>query len=1084
LAAGRPITVELPSPRTAAVAPASLADQLLQVRTLISRHFLAATALLCACAMVLVLVTGEAAPPMAAAFGLLAAGCWLARRTTGRTQASVIGALMLATIALITASAWFFGTGLTSPAAGFLGLLVCMAAAMASRRWGYGAAAAALAAVALLAWGEAGGLVGQGDAPLARRITSLVMLIGAGLAGGTLFVRLLRHYVVAATEREVRFASLLGIAVDAYWEMNADYHITRFARREPDGGFVTVETDWDRPPWEVPQLLYDEDLLDAHRADLEQREPFRDMPVRWTPAAGAQRHMLWSGQPRLDAQGRFLGYWGVARDVSAEVSARQALRSTETRYRELFARIPTPLVLHMGGRVVDANPAALDLFGFPSLRSMIGQDLAERYDPAHLPALRERVQQLEQLALGQGLPVAEFRVFALDGRRSVVRTTSVRVETEQGPATLTIYHDDTERLAAEEAVRRSEALLSHVVATSPDMIALADTASGRYAMVNAAFTRLTGWKADEVIGRSAEELGLWGDPGTHARLATLARRGEAQDLRLDLIGKGGEPLPMRVSAARFAMDGRDYLVLNGRDVSGAERSRLEREAILESASIGIALTRDQAFQLANPRFEQMFGWPRDGMTGCYDRVIWADGESYRNFHATWGPALARGEQIEVEQTMTRRDGSQFLCRMLVRAVDRSHPARGGTIWIAEDVTDRRAVDRALAQARDEAEAANRAKSAFLANTSHEIRTPLNGLLGLARLARQSDLDEGRRRQYLEQIGDSAEALTAIISDILDLSKIEAGKLHLEAVPFDLRALLATLQRAYTSQAEALGLRLHVELAGELPQHVIGDPLRVRQILSNYLSNAVKFTPRGDITLRALTSADGERLRFEVHDTGPGIETEVQERLFKPFTQADESTTRRFGGTGLGLSICRELAQLMNGEVGVHSQPGRGSCFWAELQLPATDDAGSDSGFGALDPSTQPLAGRRVLLVEDNPVNMMIAVALLEQWGVRVTQASDGRQAVAAVQAAAHDGRPFDAVLMDVQMPVMSGYEATRVLRASWSASELPVIALTAAALVSEREQALAAGMDDFVTKPVDAQRLHAALTAALRRRGG
>jgi PAS domain S-box-containing protein len=1071
------------------LAPASLSDQLLQVRTLISRHFLAATALLWGLGALLVLATGHEVPALAAASAALGLGCWLARRAPGRTQTAVIGALMLATIALLAASAWFFGTGLTSPGVGFLGLLVCMAAAMANRRWGYGAAAAALLAVLLLAWGEASGQIGNGSAPLERRIAVLAMLIGAGLAGGTLFLRLLRHYVVAATERELRFASLLGIAVDAYWEMNADYHVTRFARREADGSFATVETDWDRPPWEVPQLLYDEDLLDAHRADLEQREPFRDMPVRWTPAAGPQRHMLWSGQPRLDAQGRFLGYWGIARDVSAEVSARQALRSTETRYRELFARIPTPLVLHVRGRVIDANPAALELFGYPALRSMLGQDLAERYDPAQLPTLQERRQQLEQLPLGQGLPIAEFRVHSLDGRRSVVRTTSVRVETEQGPATLTIYHDDTERLAAEEAVRRSEALLSHVVATSPDLIALADSASGRYAMVNAAFTRLTGWKADEVIGRSAEELGLWGDPGTHARLATLARRGEAQDLRLDLIGKGGEALAMRLSAARFAMDGRDYLVLNGRDVSGAERSRLEREAILESASIGIALTRDQAFQLANPRFEQMFGWPRDGMTGCYDRVIWADGESYRHFHATFGPALARGEQIEVEQTMTRRDGTTFLCRLLVRAVDRSHPARGGTIWIAEDVTDRRAVDRALALARDEAEAANRAKSAFLANTSHEIRTPLNGLLGLARLARQSDLDEGRRRQYLEQIGDSAEALTAIISDILDLSKIEAGKLHLEAVPFDLRALLTTLQRAYTSQAEALGLRLHVELAGNLPQHVQGDPLRVRQILANYLSNAVKFTPRGDIRLRALVVGDGDdqRLRFEVHDTGPGIGPDVQERLFRPFTQADESTTRRFGGTGLGLSICRELAQLMNGDVGVMSQPGHGSCFWAELDLPATDAAASDSGYGALDGggngAVHPLAGRRVLLVEDNPVNMMIAVALLEQWGVRVAQASDGRQAVAAVQAAAHDGRPFDAVLMDVQMPVMSGYEATRVLRETWGPRELPVIALTAAALVSEREQALAAGMDDFVTKPVDAQRLHAALTAALRRRG-
>jgi CheY-like chemotaxis protein/anti-sigma regulatory factor (Ser/Thr protein kinase) len=279
-----------------------------------------------------------------------------------------------------------------------------------------------------------------------------------------------------------------------------------------------------------------------------------------------------------------------------------------------------------------------------------------------------------------------------------------------------------------------------------------------------------------------------------------------------------------------------------------------------------------------------------------------------------------------------------------------------------------------------------------------------------------------------------------------------------------------LQRTYRTLADPRDIALQLQLDAGVDGTVRGDPLRTRQILSNFLSNAVKFTEHGSVRLSA-RRLDNGKLRFEVHDTGPGIEPAIQQRLFRPFTQADESTTRRYGGTGLGLSICRELAMLMDGEVGVESRPGAGSCFWAELPLPPAQPLPA-----VLEPDTgASLRGASVLMVEDNPVNMLIAVALLEQWGVRVEQATDGQQAVAAVQRRTRRGERFDAVLMDVQMPVMSGHEATRELRREHSAAQLPIIALTAAALVSEREQALAAGMNDFMTKPIDAQRLQGTL---------
>ena len=398
------------------------------------------------------------------------------------------------------------------------------------------------------------------------------------------------------------------------------------------------------------------------------------------------------------------------------------------------------------------------------------------------------------------------------------------------------------------------------------------------------------------------------------------------------------------------------------------------------------------------------------------------------------------------------------------------------------MTERRQFEQALARARDAAESANRAKSAFLANTSHELRTPLNGMIGLARMARAPDIGEDRRRQYLDQIAERAQALAGVISDILDLSKIEAGKLQLETTTFDLGELLRRLQQSYMTLAAAHGLRLEFEVDHSVQGMVSGDPLRVRQIISNYLNNALKFTAQGQVSLWARREPDGDQVRVEVSDTGPGIDATTRERLFEPFTQADQSTTRRFGGTGLGLSICRQLAGLMGGSVGVRSEVGVGSTFWARLPLPraAQPQASGAAWVAGTLGGESPLQGARVLMVEDNPVNMLIAVAMLERWGVQVTQAQDGSEAVAAVQAAAAAGEPFDAVLMDVQMPVMSGHEATRALRAMPQGQTLPIIALTAAALVSERDEALAAGMNDFLTKPIDADRL---LTSLLRWRG-
>jgi PAS domain S-box-containing protein len=872
------------------------------------------------------------------------------------------------------------------------------------------------------------------------------------------------------------------VAADAYWEMDGSGRLVRFSAKEELRNFVGlrrhgVDAGMGKPFWETRGVSFDVEVLDAFRSELAARLPMRDVPLRWGDVAGRLRHFTLSAEPRTNEAGKFAGYWGVLRDITQDVKARQALWSTETRYQDLFRRIPTPLVLHREARVLDANPSGVALFGFADLRTLLGQELTGLIEGgAERERARRHIQDLEALPIGQGLPEAEFVLRPGAERTLTVRVSSVRVDVDGEAATLSIITDDTERRAAEDLVRRSETLLSHLVSTSPDWITLTEFASGRYAMVNPTFLATTGYRAEEVIGRTPSELGLWADAAQRDRIyRMLDQRQSVQNFPATMYTRDRRRVSMLVSAARFTIDDVDYQMTSARDVTATEQARREREAILENALVGISFTRDRRIVMTNARFDEMFGWPRGSLQNQSQRMVWPSDDAYGAMSEMVAPALSRGEQVDFEAPLMRRDGSTFTGRLLAKALDPAQPA-SGTIWLAEDITDRRLVEQALARARDQAEAANRAKSAFLANTSHEIRTPLNALVGLAQLARTPEVDDRRRLQYIEQICESADMLSAILSDILDLSKIEAGKLIVDRSAFDLHGLIHTLEQAYGALADIKGLTLQVNVEPDVPVHVLGDPMRIRQILSNYLTNALKFTSRGGILLHVQRGV-GYRLRFEVVDTGAGMDGAGLGVLFQPFSQIDNSITRKVGGTGLGLSICSELAKLMEGSVGVSSVPDEGSVFWVELPLPAVTPEALESRITSSGPDA--LQGTRVLMVEDNPVNMMIAVALLERWGAVVDQADDGAHALRAIDNAWHSGDPFDIVLMDVQMPGMSGHEVTRRLRQRYDRQTLPVVALTAAALVSEREDAMAAGMNDFLTKPIDAERLRQTLQRVL-----
>jgi signal transduction histidine kinase/ActR/RegA family two-component response regulator len=362
-----------------------------------------------------------------------------------------------------------------------------------------------------------------------------------------------------------------------------------------------------------------------------------------------------------------------------------------------------------------------------------------------------------------------------------------------------------------------------------------------------------------------------------------------------------------------------------------------------------------------------------------------------------------------------------------------------------------------------------AKSEFLAKMSHEIRTPLNGVIAAADLMAATQLND-EQHELLDTLRLSAKTLLGIINDILDFSKIEVGRMVLETLPFTPTVLVEEVVSIMAPAAHSKGLTVRTELSSSLPHSVAGDPLRLRQILLNFVGNAIKFTACGEVVIRAMRLKKGEGqsawLRFEVQDTGVGIPPEKQAGIFDAFTQADSSVTRQYGGTGLGLAICKRLVELMGGQIGVYSQPGQGSCFWFEVPLPviqenAPEETTAQPSGSAL--NSHELDGVRVLLVEDNPVNQKVAIRMLQKLGCVVELAENGQQALEKLERAS-----YDIVLMDMQMPVMDGLTATRLLRQreQQTGHHQVVIALTANAMQTDRELCLEAGMDDYLSKPL------------------
>ncbi len=802
----------------------------------------------------------------------------------------------------------------------------------------------------------------------------------------------------------------------------------------------------------------------------------------------------------------------VAQDLGRERRTEETLRHLERRYRDIVETTTEGVwIIDAQANTTLVNNTMAQMMGYAAAE-MQGRPLTEFMDESGA-SITER--NLERRRSG----IAEQHEFCFrrcDGSALWVRMSTHPMRDDVGAyaGALAMVTDITEWREMQEKLRRSEEDLRTTLQSIGDAVIAADV-QGSVTRMNTAAERLTGWTLAEASGLPLTEVFRIFDADTRNEATNPVQKvmqtGQvvAPANHTVLLTRQGDERHIADSVApiRDASGQTVGVVLVFSDVTEAYRARQSMATMTEMHERTSALAKVGGWELDLETMQPY--WSPETcrihevdppVTPALDRAIdFYAPEGLPTIQAAMRAAIDHGTPWDLELPLITAKGRRIWVRTQCTCV-----IEGGKVvrllGAFHDITDRKLAEAErirlnaelenhrhhleelvvsrtaeLAAARQQAEEANRAKSAFLANMSHEIRTPLNAIVGLNYLIRREPITPAQAAR-LEKIDAAGQHLLSIINDVLDLSKIEAGRVQVENTNFHLSAVLDSVQSIIAEAARAKGLSVGID-GNAVPIWLRGDPTRLRQALLNFASNAVKFTEQGSIALKAkLLRTEGDELvvRFAVEDTGIGITPEQLPRLFQAFGQADASITRKFGGTGLGLVISQRLARLMGGECGVESEPGVGSTFWFTVRLlrghgvlPAQP---MDTTTDAEMQLRQRHRGARILLVEDNEVNLEVALAMLHGVGMDVDTAMDGREAVRLAAAGV-----YDLVLMDMQMPEMGGLEATRAIRGLAGWQTRPILALTANAFDEDRQACAAAGMNDFITKPMQVGRLHEAL---------
>jgi len=754
--------------------------------------------------------------------------------------------------------------------------------------------------------------------------------------------------------------------------------------------------------------------------------------------------------------------------------AEKALKKSEQDYRELFESAHDAILIIEPEKevVLDVNKRACQIYGFDR-SEFIGTSLKEISKDV------SRGENHIKLTLDKGCyHHFETIQYRKDRTEMLLEINASVVNYKDQRAILSINRDITDRKRAEEIFRIKDWALR----SSINAFVLADP-EGNLTYVNPSFLKL--WEYDnesEVLGRSV--VSFWQREEKAMEVTESIRDKGSWIGTLVAKRKNDSTFDALLSASMVPDDAGKPICMMASFMDITERKRVEqslRESeekfrmVSEQSPNMVFINKQGRVVYANKKCEEIMGYTREEFySPGFDFLTIISQESKDLIKTNFCTHLKGEEVSPVEYTLVTKDGKRIEAILTTRLI--KYEGENAILGTVTDITERKRAEEILKKAKEEAEEANRIKSEFLANMSHEIRTPMNAIIGMTDLTLDTELTD-EQRDYLNTVKEGAGALMALLNDILDLSKIEADKIELEKINFDLRLTVEGVVDTLASKASTRGLELTCMIHHQVPSLLCGDPGRLRQILVNLLENAIKFTEEGEVSVRVELKNETEdraELLFSVKDTGIGIPRDKQKKVFESFTQANGSTTRKYGGTGLGLSISRRLVELMGGEIGVESHPGKGSHFWFTV----TCDKQKESK-GTHPPPPVDIRGMQVLVVDDNQTNRSILVKMLLSFGCQAEAVESGNEAIRALKKKTSQKTPYNLVLLDMQMPEMNGEETLKSIRNDPEIKDVLVIVLTSVGMRGDVSRLRSLGCSGYLTKPIKQSQLFDTIVTVL-----